>query len=101
MAKIIGIIGVIFSVLGGFYFNGGHMAVLWQPFEVMIIVGAAIFAYLIANPGHVLKETMPNVSAIFKKSKYGKEEYIELLSMLFLVFKTARSKGWLVLEPHI
>jgi len=101
MAKIIGIFGVIFCVLGGFYFNGGHMAVLWQPFEVMIIAGAAIFAYLIANPSHVIKSTMPNVTALFKADKYGKDEFVELLSMLFLVFKTARSKGWLVMEAHI
>ncbi len=101
MGKVIGIIGVIFCVLGGYAFNGGHLHVLYQPFELMIILGSAVFAYVIANPGHVIKATPADVKSIFQKPKYGKKEFIELLSMLFLVFKTARSKGWLVLEQHI
>jgi chemotaxis protein MotA len=55
----------------------------------------------VANPKHVLKQTIPDVGQIYKAEKYGKKEYIELLSMLLTVFKTARAKGWLVLEQHI
>jgi len=101
MAKIIGFFGVISCVIGGFALNGGHVAILWQPTEVLVIAGSAIFAYIIANPTHVLKETPSNIASIFKKPLYSKAEFIELLSMLCLVFKTARSKGWLVMEQHI
>ncbi len=101
MLKIIGNIGVIAAVLGGYLGVGGHMGVLWQPFELLIIGGSAIMAFLVANSKHVVKQSLVDIKAIYKKDKYGKKEYIELLSMLLTVFKTARSKGWLVMEQHI
>lgn len=101
MFKIIGHLGVILATFGGYAANGGHMSVLWQPFEVVIIVGSAFMAFVTANSPHVLKATAADFKAIYKKDKYGKAEYIEVLSMLYLVFKTARTKGWLALEQHI
>ena len=41
MAKIIGIIVVFGSVLGGFILSGGKFMALIHPFEVMIMGGAA------------------------------------------------------------
>ena len=101
MFKFVGIFGVLACVLGGFIANGGHLSVLWQPYELLIIFGSASMAYIIANPMPVLKETFPDIKSIFKSKKYNKAEYLEVLSMLYLVFRTARSKGWLVLEQHI
>lgn len=101
MFKIVGHLGVLFCTFGGYALNGGHIRVLWQPFEFLIILGSAVMAFLVANSGHVVKQTMADLKAIYKKDKYGKAEYIELLSLMFLVFKTARSKGWLALEQHI
>jgi len=101
MFKIIGVVGVATCVIVPYMIHGGHVGVLWQPAEFVIILGAAIMGYLIANNTHVVKSTFPDIKAIFKAPKYSKDAYLELLSMLFLVFKTARTKGWLVLEPHI
>ena len=101
MLKIIGHIGVVLATLGGYMAMGGHLNVLWQPFEAVIIVGSAMMAFMTANSVHTIKATLADTKAIYKKDKYGKAEYIELLSMLFLVFKTARTKGWLALEQHI
>jgi chemotaxis protein MotA len=101
MLKIIGNLGVIVFTLGGYYANGGHIPVLWQPFEFIIIFGSACMAYLVANSKHVLKQTFTDIKLIYKPDKYTKKEYVELLSMLLTVFKTARTKGWLVMEQHI
>jgi chemotaxis protein MotA len=101
MYKAIGHLGVIICTLGGFMALGGKLAVLNQPFELMIILGTAIAAFVIANSGHVLKACFNDIKAIYRKEKYSKQEYVELLSMLYLVFKTARTKGWLALEQHI
>lgn len=101
MLKIVGHIGVILATLGGYMAMGGHLNVLWQPFEAVIIVGSAMMAFMTANSTHAIKATLADAKAIYKKDKYSKAEYIELLSMLFLVFKTARTKGWLALEQHI
>jgi chemotaxis protein MotA len=101
MFKLIGNIGVIVATMGGYYANGGHLHVLWQPFEFIIIFGSACMAYLVANSKHTLKQTFVDIKSIYKKDKYGKPEYLELLGMMYLVFKTARTKGWLALEQHI
>jgi chemotaxis protein MotA len=101
MYKLLGHIGVVAFTLGGYLLNKGHLMVLWQPFEFLIIFGTACMAYLIANSPHVIKQTMYDIKSIYKKEKFGKPQYLELLSMLYLVFKTARTKGWLALEQHI
>ena len=101
MIKIIGHIGVIVATLGGYAAMGGKLYVLWQPFEAVIIVGSAMMAFLTANSTHVIKASLSDTKSIYKKERYGKAEYIEVLSMLYLVFKTARTKGWLALEQHI
>jgi chemotaxis protein MotA len=101
MFKVIGNIGVLICTFGGYYLNGGHLHVLWQPFEFVIIFGSACMAYLVANSKHTVKQTFTDIKMIYKKDKYGKAEYIELLGALFAIFKTARQKGWLALERHI
>ncbi|MEZ0260455.1 MAG: flagellar motor stator protein MotA [Alphaproteobacteria bacterium] len=101
MIKIIGHVMVIVCTLGGYMALGGHLAVLNQPFELVIIFGTAIAAFVIANSKHVIHACFRDIKAIYKPDKFGKAEYIELLSMLFIVFKTARTKGWLALEQHI
>ena len=42
MVKILGIIVVFASVLGGFVLSGGKIAALIHPFEFIIIGGAAL-----------------------------------------------------------
>lgn len=101
MIKVIGFLGVLFCTLGGYMFIGGHLHVLYQPFELLIILGSACMAFLIANSKHIIMATMHDTKMIFKPDKYGKKEYVELLSLLFTIFKTARIKGWLALERHI
>lgn len=101
MLKIVGLIGVLVCTLGGYVAMGGKLAVLNQPFEVVIIVGSAFCAFLTANSKHTISASKKDLGAIFKKDRYGKAEYLELLSLMFLVFKTARTKGWLALEQHI
>ncbi len=101
MFLIIGIVVVIGSVIGGYMGGGGHLAVLWQPFEYLIIMGAAIGAYLLANPASVLGATAKGLGHAMKGSRYNKESYLELLSMMYQIFKLAKSKGMLALEQHI
>ncbi len=101
MFLIIGTIVVIASTLGGFAALGGHLGVLWQPFELVIIFGSAIGAYLIANPGTVLKGTMGAIITCAKGSSYTKESYVELLGMLYQILKLAKTKGNLALEQHV
>jgi chemotaxis protein MotA len=101
MFTIIGAVIVIASVIGGYVASGGHLVVLFQPFEVMIIVGAAAGAFVISNRKPVLSAAGKAVPGLLKAEKYDKAAYLELLTMLYSVFKLAKSKGALVLEQHV
>ncbi|MFT6582711.1 MAG: chemotaxis protein MotA, partial [Alphaproteobacteria bacterium] len=101
MFVIIGIVGVIAAVLGSFAAGGGHLDVLWQPLEVVIIGGSGIFAFIIGNPKQVVLAAGGGFAAIFKGPKYSKDDYMELLTMQYQVFRMAKTKGMLSLEQHV
>lgn len=101
MRLIIGIVVVIGCVIGGYLGVGGHLYVLWQPFEFIIILGAAIGAFVIGNTGPVIKGTLGAFGSLLKGPKYNKAAYIELLSMQFTLYKLVQTKGILALEQHI
>ena len=73
MFFIIGFVVVCASVVGGYMGAGGHLEVLWQPFEFVIIFGAAIGAFIIGNPQSVISGTAKNFAKLLKGSKYKKE----------------------------
>ena len=101
MLVIVGAVIVLGCVLGGYMALGGHIAVLIQPFEVVIICGAAIGAFVISNPKEVLSKTISAISSTLKGSKYDKQAYLELLGLQYTLFKLGRSKGPLALEQHL
>ena len=101
MKFIIGFVVVVACVLGGYVLADGHLEVLWQPLEFLIIFGAGIGAFIISNPGSVIKGVLSTLSKLIKGSRYNKESYLELLSVQYAVFKLAKSKGDLALETHI
>lgn len=101
MFVLIGFGVVLGCVLGGYLLNGGHLGVLWQPYEFLIILGAAVGAYFIGNPKSVVTHTGGELGHLIKGSKYKKEDFLELLTMMYQVFKIAKTKGLLALEQHI
>lgn len=101
MRLIIGAVVVIVSVFGGYAAMGGHLEVLWQPFEAVIILGAALGAFIIGNTKAVLKQSLSVFGTLFRGPRYNKAAYVELLGLQFSIFKLAQAKGLLALEPHI
>ena len=109
--KLVGIALVFICTFGGLMVTMGFdvpkfmklMSLILgaMPGEMVIIMGVAIAAFLIANSSDTIKGTMTYMSAITKPSAYSKEDYIELMGALYTVFKLARTKGWLALEQHI
>jgi len=92
---------VIMSVLGGYLGEGGHLAALIQPFELLIIGGSAIGTFVVANNMHIIKATIGGITGALKGGKYKKEDYIELLSLMYAIFKLAKTKGMLAIESHV
>ncbi|MEQ8964603.1 MAG: flagellar motor stator protein MotA [Azospirillaceae bacterium] len=101
MLLAVGAILVVICTLGGYAAMGGKLGVLWQPFEVVIICGAALGGFVIANSTTVLKGTAKAVGIAAKGSPYTKKAYLDLLSLQYQIFKLAKTKGMLAVEPHI
>ncbi|MGK5062096.1 flagellar motor stator protein MotA [Janthinobacterium sp. LB3P112] len=101
MLVIIGYIIVCASVFGGFAMAGGHLAALFQPLELLMIGGAALGAFLVGNNNKAIKATIAALPSLFKGSRYTKELYMELMSLLFEVLSKVRKEGLMSIEGDI
>jgi chemotaxis protein MotA len=100
MFIFIGAIFVLGGVLGGFTLHGGKILALNQPSELLIIGGAAIGSLLIATPLSVIKNIVKQISSIFGGG-FAKQDYLDLLVMMYEIFNVARRDGLVGLENHI
>jgi chemotaxis protein MotA len=102
MLFIIGTIIVVVSVVGGYMGAGGHMGVLWQPFEFLIIIGAAIGGMIIGSPGNVLKGLGGATKVLVAGVPFQKKQpYLELIGFFFELSRMMRTKGIKEVEQHI
>jgi chemotaxis protein MotA len=103
MFQIIGIAVLFVAVFGSYLISGGKFAVILEaaPHELMTIGGAGVAAFLISNSMTTIKATLGGFGRIFKGPKWKASDYQDLLSLLFLLTKTMKSKGVIALESHI
>jgi chemotaxis protein MotA len=103
MFQIIGVVLLFGLVFGSFLMSGGNLAVVIEaaPHELMCILGAGVASFLIMNSMTVVKATAGGFGKIFAGPKWKKTDYADLLSLLFLLTKTMKSKGVIALESHI
>lgn len=101
MNVLIGAVVVLAAVLGGFVLSHGELIALWQPFELLIILGAAGGAFIIANPGSVTLGTFKQLPRLFLGNRYSKVLYMELLALFFQLFNIIRREGLIAVERHI
>jgi chemotaxis protein MotA len=92
---------VLAAVFGGFAMNGGHLAALWQPLELVMIGGAAVGAFFVGNNPKAVKATLAALPTLFKGSKYTREMYMELMSLMFDVLSKVRKEGLMSIEGDI
>ena len=103
MLQIGGVIFVFATVFGGYVAAGGKFDVILHalPYEGTQILGAAIGAMLIATTMTGLKKILGDMGKIMTGSKWNAKDYTDLLSLLFTLTKTMKSKGMIALEQHI
>ena len=102
MYAIIGIVVVFGAVLAGYLMEHGHIAVLLQPAELLIIGGAGAGTLLIANPLRILKKVAAGALAVFTgKSQFGKDRYLATLKMMYELLQKARRGGMLTIENDV
>lgn len=102
MIGIIGIIVVFVMVFGGYVAAGGKFGIILHslPFELTMILGAAIGAFLIANGGAAVKQTARDIGKVFKGAVWKPADYRDLLCLLFELIRLARQNP-VALEEHI
>lgn len=101
MSLIIGMLVVFGSVFGGFVLGHGHLLALWQPVEVLVIVGSAVGAFIVAQPIKIIKESLREFVKLFSTNHYTKQFYLDLLTLFFNLGTKVRSTGLLSIEEDI
>ena len=101
MFAIIGILVVFGAVIGGFLMEKGHIAVLVQPAELLILGGAAIGTLLVANPVHILKGIVAGLKGVLSGSKFNKQRYLNALKMMYQFLNKVRKEGLLSVENDV
>lgn len=101
MFAIIGAAIVIVSMLGGFVWAGGNILALFQPSEFLVIGGVAFGSMVIANPLTYIKKIFAAFGTVLKGSSIKKQDYLDLMKMLYELFQYAKREGLIALEPHV
>lgn len=102
MIGIIGILVIFAMVFGGYLAAGGKLGIILKalPFELMMIGGAAIGAFLISNDMAAVKHTAKDIGKVFKGPKWKPDDYRDLLCLLFELIRLARQNP-VAIEEHI
>ncbi len=101
MNLIVGFIITLGCVLGGFMAMGGHLDVLIQPFELVIIGGAGLGGFIMANPMKVIKDTGKAIGEAFKQKVPKERDYLDVLGVLYSLMRDLRTKSRNEIEAHI
>ncbi|SMF43320.1 flagellar motor stator protein MotA [Neorhizobium sp. CSC1952] len=101
MNIIIGLVITVGCILGGFMAMGGHIDVLVQPFELMIIGGAGLGGFIMANPMKVVKDSGKALSEAFRNAVPKERHYLDVLGVLYSLMRDLRTKSRNEIEAHI
>ncbi|MGB3833069.1 MAG: flagellar motor stator protein MotA [Mesorhizobium sp.] len=101
MGILIGLVVTLGCVLGGFMAMGGHLYVLMQPWEAVVICGAALGTFLVANPMKTVKDTGRGILEAFKQAVPKEQDYLETLGVLHGLMRELRTKSRSEVETHI
>ena len=102
MLGIVGILVVLVMVFGGYTMAGGKFGIIVYalPFELTMIGGGALGAFLIANSGANAKQTVRDIGKVFRGPDWKPADYRDLLCLLFELIRLARQNP-VALEEHI
>lgn len=103
MTSLLGLGLLLVMVFGGYLAAGGTMTIILHalPFELMIIGGAAAGAFLMANSLKEVRHALGGLGRLLRGARFRKQDYLDLLSLLYWLIRLAQTKGPMALEPHI
>lgn len=101
MTIIIGFVVTMACVLGGYAAMGGKLYVLVQPWEFVIIGGAALGTFIVANPMPLIKDSGRATMEAFANKVPKPDDYMQLLGLLHALLRDLRTKSKSEMEGHI
>ena len=101
MTIALGLLMTLGCMMGGFVFMGGHMGVIWQPGEYVIICGAAIGTFIVANPVKVIRDAGSGIVEALKNAEPKEADYLAVLGVLYALMRELKSKPKNEVEVHI
>ena len=101
MLILLGFAIVIFSVFGGYVMSGGYLGPLLQPFEFVMIGGAALGGFVASNNGKAIKATISTFGRLKRTSKYNQTVYLELMAVQYKLLNKIRRDGMMGVERDI
>ncbi len=102
MFSIIGLVFIVLMVFGGYVMAGGKMEIITHaaPYEIMIIMGSAVGAFVMGNDLHVVKQAAGDLVAAITGPKWKKSDYQDLLCLMFELLRLAKDSP-VAAEAHI
>jgi chemotaxis protein MotA len=101
MLALLGVVAVFAAVFGGYLLEHGNPWVLFQPAELLIVVGAASGTVLIANRPNLIRKMMTGARDAFRAPQHGRESLLRYLRMLYEVFVFVQRAGISALENDV
>ncbi|MFT4325504.1 flagellar motor stator protein MotA [Candidatus Liberibacter solanacearum] len=101
MNTIIGLLITFLCIIGGFYAMGGNLSILIQPFEIIIVSGAGLGGFIMANSLKVIKDSGVAILEIFGYKSIEKEIYCDILKIMYVLMYSLKKISRTELENHI
>ena len=100
MNFIIGLVIAVGCMLGGFAALGGHLEVLMQPFEFVIIAGSSLGIFVVANQLSTIKDCGKAIFEAILDSGPKSRDFLDVLSVLHALMRELRGKARNEVEGH-
>lgn len=100
MISFVGLFVVIGAVVAGYLMHHGNLAVLNQPHEFVIILGAALGSLIVSTPVKTIKTIVAQLKGLMA-ARPGAKEFLDLLTLQYELFQLAQRSGLLGWEEHV
>jgi chemotaxis protein MotA len=97
---LVGYVIILAAALGSFAVHGSILA-LWVPAEYVGIMGLLVGGFIASNGPKVLKSSIAALGLALKGSKYTRDLYVDLLSLLYETLAKVRKEGLMSIENDV
>ena len=92
MGFFLGLLITLGAVFGGYSIAGGKFSIILHslPYEMMIIAGAAIGAFVVGNDFTTIKHVGGDIKKALTGGKWKRQDYLDLLCLMFELLRMAK-----------